>query len=127
MAFLDETGLAELWSLISAADSSVEASANAKAKIAIGSYAGTEKCGTSNKNSLTFDFTPKVVLIVCDSTSYIVPDVVYVWGSSVFTYVSMESKHSTVSVSGNTMTWYSSSANLQMNKSGATYRYVAIG
>lgn len=52
MAFLDETGLAELWSLVKAEDAK-------KVQMVTGSYTGT---GTKTK-SLTFDFVPKFVLV----------------------------------------------------------------
>lgn len=55
MAFLDETGLGELWSLIKAEDAK-------GAKIATVSYAGTETYGKDNPNSVTFDFAPDFVM-----------------------------------------------------------------
>ena len=60
MAFLDETGLAELWSLVKAEDAEVLASC---AKIVHGSYTGGNKSGSSYPNSLTFGFEPKVVFV----------------------------------------------------------------
>ena len=60
MAFLDEVGLAELWSLITAKDNALAAS---DVKIASGSYIGTGTYGSSNPSSLTFDFEPKVVML----------------------------------------------------------------
>ena len=60
MAFLDETGLAELWSLITAEDAeTLSAAISASPKIETGSYTGTN----SKSKALTFNFTPKVVLI----------------------------------------------------------------
>lgn len=64
MAFLDETGLAELWSLIKAED-------NKAPKVAVGSYVGTvsstkEKITTPTV-TLTMGFKPKLVIIM-DST-----------------------------------------------------------
>lgn len=53
MAFLDETGLAEVWSL-----------ANAKfPHVAIGRYMGTGTKGVNNPTTLTFDFAPKIVMV----------------------------------------------------------------
>ena len=47
MAFLDETGLAELWSLIKGEDAEFLASAlSADVKIGTGSYTGTGTYGT---------------------------------------------------------------------------------
>ena len=64
MAFLDETGLAELWSLVKAEDAK-------GVKIAAGSYVGTGTYGSSNPNSLTFDFVPKIVMLFTDKTGRI--------------------------------------------------------
>lgn len=127
MAFLDEVGLAELWSLIQAEDENLVASS---VKIATGSYKGTGTSGSSNKNSLTFDFKPKVVFIVCDggSGSSLIPVTMYVWGGTRMAVdLAASISESTVTVSGNTMSWYGGSANSQLNRSGDTFRYVAIG
>ena len=40
------------------------ANADTKAKIATGSYTGTGTYGSSNKNSLTFDFEPKLLVVL---------------------------------------------------------------
>jgi hypothetical protein len=48
MAFLDETGLAELWSLIQAEDVKYD-------KVAKGSYVGTGTYREGNPNSLKYD------------------------------------------------------------------------
>ena len=56
MAFLDETGLAELWAIIGDKYDS-------RANVAIGSYVGTGVCGADNPNSITFDFEPKMVWV----------------------------------------------------------------
>ena len=63
MAFLDDAGLATLWGLIKAQDSNVIAHADTKAQIAVGSYTGTDTAGSSNPNSLTFSFAPKLILL----------------------------------------------------------------
>ena len=122
MAFLDETGLAELWSLVR----------NADVKIATGNYTGTGTYGASKPNSLAFDFTPKVVFITIAGESASTPQIAcYVYGMSKMSIVSSNSNWSTlatVSTSGNTMTWYApANANQQMNNGEYTYHYVAIG
>ena len=57
MAFLDETGLAELWTLVKAEDAE-------RAEIEVKSYTGTGTYGSANPNSLTFNFVPKIVFIM---------------------------------------------------------------
>ena len=127
MAFLDETGLAELWSLIQAEDVKHD-------KIAKGSYVGTGKYGSSNKNSLTFPFEPKVLII---NVPYFSSNMYfwcpYVCGASqviVFNINDHGIFKINVTVSGNTISWYlvdNVNAAAQMNHSGTTYHYVAIG
>lgn len=98
-------------------------------KSASGTYTGTGTYGSSNPNSLTFDFTPKVVFIGT-STETNAAQIAYVWGSNVFAVaVNNGSVMNTVTVTGNTMSWYSASslADFQMNASGEVYHYVAIG
>lgn len=130
MAFLDETGLAELWKLIQAEDAEAVAD---KAKIATGSYTGTGTYGASNPNSLTFDFVPKVILFF-SSASVIYAGInnyplILLWGTTTQfgTTSSGTDKYSIVTYSGNTMSWYSLGTAGQFNVSGTTYKWVAIG
>lgn len=112
-------------------------------QIATGRYTGTGTYGSSNPNSLTFDFEPKMVIIwrtSSPSSSYgLRPSASSTaWDYSIF-YVKGQNKCSTrsgntdyvqeVSVSGNTFFWYTSSntAGGQLNESGVTYRYFVIG
>lgn len=141
---LDETGLAELWSLIKAGDAKA-------AKIVTGEYNGTgqyySKANNYYENTLTFDFEPKLVIIVAGSSS----DADGAYGGYSGTNEAMFlTKHRVirtsdatntlgygvyVKFSGNTVTWYSStSATCQGNDAtGASnenpvhYRYTAIG
>ena len=97
----------------------------AKANIATGTYTGTGTYGSSNTTKLTFDFEPKLVLVapVTNPSTY--------W--SIFSSLSNTSMvtrtdyTTPVSFSGNTMTWYGSSASQQHNESGVKYSYVAFG
>jgi hypothetical protein len=115
-------------------------------QIASGSYIGNGNYGQNNPNTLTFNFPPKVIMFhgkmraaknsagnyplfaLCDSGSYICSV-----GDNTNTYGVM-------SVSGNTVSWYTTNtydanyeeyASLvpcsQMNGEGETYYYVAIG
>jgi len=141
MAFLDETGLAELWSLVKAQDSGVTtamtALANTKAKIATGSYTGTGTGGESNPNSLTFSFAPKFVFIIPQSSNsdrywgaFIPPANVGLSSAS-----DSAERITNCSLSGNTLSWYyyqfgvdaNTTATRQLNQSGVAFQYVAIG
>lgn len=124
MAYLDETGLAELWRLIKAEDAKAP-------KIATGSYVGTGTYGSSNPCSLTFDFVPTIIFVQQLTGSwpiygaimvalYGVPQAVVARSSSVVT-------DNYLTWSNTKVSWYSSEDRYQqMNESGCTYKYVAI-
>ena len=99
-----------------------------KAKIETGSYTGTDVFGASDKNSLTFSFQPKVVMIH-DGSSGALGAFPYIWGCPDFVvvYGTNSKVAAPTTVSGNTMSWYSTSAQRQYNLSDTTYNYVAIG
>ena len=105
---------------------------------ALGTYTGTGDCGSSAPNTLTFDFEPKLVIIVGENrlgvfvrgstqglVSYFYPD----------TYRDVES----VTWSGNTMRWYilksygdgvtysSVFGHNQLNTANCTYYYYSVG
>lgn len=98
-------------------------------KIATGSYTGTGTYGASNPCSLTFNFSPKLV---------IVRHMVLMRGAG-NTFHSISSNGSSSSNAKNTAIWtetgvewycsqsYQPSASAQMNEEGAVYNYLAIG
>lgn len=113
------------------------------AKIATGSYAGTDKYGQSNPNSLTFDFAPKVIAIV----GYIQSSASFVdlfsgnageaWiihtGLLTTSYVQGagfgKDSYAKKSSDGKTVYWYGTSAANQYNYAmyGTVYHWIAIG
>ena len=133
MAFLDETGLAELWSQVD----------QKFGRFATGSYTGTSAYGESNPCSLTFEFEPKLVIFQMKNNmnKVLMLPVVYICGQPAFHVVekTMDGSQSStlngstaygniVSVSGGTLTWYSnSSSSCQLNTGGWVYTYIAIG
>lgn len=98
-------------------------------KIETGSYVGTGTAGGGTPNTLTFNFTPKLVCISSDgynqsvSTQFISPR------TNGYSLNGNGVKMLSVSWSGNSVSWYSSAnqALEQMNSSGITYGYIAIG
>lgn len=98
-------------------------------KIDTGSYTGTGTYGSSNPNSLTFEFVPKLVFVhkssdgrhrICaiNGDSECVSGIV---GSSQYVVkIAWENKK---------LSWYNSddSAMKQLNESGVVYNYIAIG
>lgn len=120
-----------------AINSLIENSKNA-AKIATGSYTGTGKCGQANPNSLTFDFAPKIVIVIQDKDSILPGSGVwngyaFIWTYGMgYTYLKSSNGQNTFNLSGNTLSWYqtydtSTYVKYQLNTSGTTYNYVAIG
>ena len=92
-----------------------------------GTYVGTGKYGESNPNSLTFNFDPVCVIAgrsaVLDRSSATQGCIIALKGTTV-----SASGVSSCIIDGNTMTWYSThSPGCQINSSGVTYGYIALG
>lgn len=146
MAFLDETGLAELWALIREKD----------VNIATGSYTGTDTYGSSNPCELTFDFAPKMVIMLgfVDGSGGYTPVFghyttlssqrhlavmtsnapsefanKYGFGYKLPTSgsTSQMGNYGRVTNGGKTFGWYAASAERQYNVVGQTYYYMTIG
>ncbi len=111
------------------------------ATILSGSYTGTNTSGAGNKNSLTFSFTPKLIVILRQATvggsnnSRECDAMIMAQGMTLaYPLNSVSSSYQnpcTVSWSGNTVSWYHTSGSIpQMNSSSngyVSYYYVAIG
>lgn len=115
----------------------------AKVQVATGSYTGTGTAGSGNKNSITFDFEPKLVFV---ATAYTAQLTNYYQGyfvrgcATAYAFAgNFSSNHNpsapnaavlNVTWSGNGLTWYhranTPQAVAQLNGS-YTYHYVAIG
>lgn len=138
MAFLDETGLAELWKLIKAEDAGAVAD---RSKIATGSYTGTGTSGSANPNTLTLGFKPKVLFVKArenngwrnDSTYRVFIDA-FMWTNGMTRCTTSSgiqgynrTNYFTVSETG--ISWYADSSyyGVQLNNSGTVYDYVAFG
>lgn len=122
-----------------------------RVRLASGTYVGTGKYGEDNKNSLTFPFPPKVVLIfrvagmgLMTGNQHSGVDISYSMiaaypASSTDVIGTLDGRPkgdpelytNTLSFSGNSMSWYTSgyrpSAQPQLNESGVVYGYYAIG
>lgn len=138
--YMDEARLEELWGLIKERDEAVAATANERAKIATGTYKGTGKYGASNPCIINCGFAPKFfVLMGFGSRSY--DRCVYI-GVKGFNYLVAHYSSQTVSgTASGTYSWWientftdsgvsyytAKGAAEQMNTSGATYYWVAIG
>ena len=100
-------------------------------RIATGSYTGTGTYGASNPCSLTFNFVPKLVAIVCDSSGSIYSYTILVHESP----IGMDGTGLHVSWDdvGKTVSWYTTESSssygpaYQLNHSRGEYHYAAIG
>lgn len=128
---------AALFGLTSAAvpDDVLALIATGRAQIEVGTYDGTGTYGSSNKNTLTFGFSPKMVIISGNGYSTVgrggfpwftgETSVVGYWGAN-SSGLWMDTV--TCAWNGNTVQWYSGTdATRQLNQSGKTYYYCAIG
>lgn len=118
--------------------------AESKAKIDVGSYVGTGTYGSSNPNSLTFGFEPKILIVSKRKTLYIYNDTIEpilvefltteyesqpvgAYNASGVVYMKKSSDGKTVSWYATSKEYASSVEALQNNVSGTTYYYIAIG
>lgn len=101
--------------------------------IEIGSYVGTGTFGSSNPNSLTFEFEPKLVFVHAGrfypgSNRW---EKGFIWAYKLsYTYVDGPTTNEKVQFTliDDTLSWYTeNSAMAQLNEFGITYYYIAIG
>ena len=104
-------------------------------QIAAGTYTGTGKYGSASPTSLTFPFQPKLVAI--QNRAGATPETE---DPSYFDYMMMilvrpvaqyrlcnGRSPTTITWSGNSVSWYADSYGQQLNASGRIYHYVALG
>lgn len=101
----------------------------------VGSYVGTGESGSSHKNSLTFPFVPKVVIVQASANSGVtqIAPSIFIHNAEYSSYVANPSYSLNLEWDdiNKTVNWYSlinpgSNADGQQNKSGVTYFYVAF-
>lgn len=123
---------AALFGLTSAAvpDDVLVAISNKMARVESGSYTGNGTYGSDHKNSITFSFIPKIVLITRANTGSGYPMLTpYMWGEDFFWTGNFSShQNATVTINDNTMYWYTGgNSSYQLNQNGNVYNFVAIG
>lgn len=99
-----------------------------KARVQVVSYVGTGTYGSSNPNSLTFDFVPKCVFLQC--VDYGPYRTFLIRGARYVNFKLSESTSSQNDISWNskTVSWFSTvGTSFQYNDSGRKYIAVAIG
>lgn len=146
MVIVDETGktLADVLAELAADDGQPEEPATQPSvQIASGTYIGTGTYGSFNPNRLQLEFAPKFLVVApqektssgieSDSAYGIASTPFIVWAGQPGSASSqgsgyVQSANNKVSVSGNSVSWYSSlSAEYQLNTRISTYYYFAIG
>ena len=109
-------------------DSALAALAAASPNFVVGTYVGTGTYGSSNPNTLTFSFKPKLAIIFTSEIQYgkllLAP---YNTGQKML-YLIDSNNRVYAQWSGNTLTWsvLENSAEGQLNSSGMTYYYIAF-
>ena len=102
-----------------------------KARVQMLSYVGTGTYGSSNPNSLTFDFVPKVVHIhrkAKNENDYYFCDFFLFYGIESDLTATYGTGWNTINWNAKTVSWYSTeNAQQQMNHSGEKFTAIAIG
>ena len=98
------------------------------ARIATGSYTGNGKYGENNANSITCGFTPKLVVVSVEQggNSLYRGGNAWVYGTK-NGLVGIGGDSATLTWSNAGLSWYSTSANMQLNADDGKYHWVALG
>lgn len=97
-------------------------------KVETGSYTGTNTYGSSNPNTLTFDFPVKVLIIRARTSNAADYGATIISGGEIpIESFSTNTRYIIVTSFGTTVSWYSDSAYMQLNIDNYSYDYVAIG
>lgn len=94
----------------------------------VGSYVGNGQYGSSNRNTLSFDFEPNFLFVQQSNGAYYM--VVVRDSNTAYQDMPGSTGGSTISViwSEKEVSWYSSGGqSVQMNSSGVVYNYIAFG
>lgn len=115
-----------------------------KARVQVVSYVGTGTYGSSNPNSLTFDFVPKVVMFLrgykkgstqfghltashSDDNKVVTPESLATTYTRFNGFGDSFGSYAKKSEDGKTIFWYNEQASTQGNNTGYTYYFLAIG
>ena len=146
---LDNTAVPDdAFSLIKTLLDTAQSTANGRARVSVGTYTGTGVFGINGKRTLTFDF-PAQFLIIYNPKGQLYSE----YGANKMAFLQVPRVESETDIqmyysgdpnyqvynkflyNGNKVSWYAyttaldygKSAEYQLNKSGTTYYYIAIG
>lgn len=107
-------------------DAALAAAGNCR--IVTGSYTGTGTSGVNGQNTLTFDFTPRIVFLNTElvNPSNTIPRY-FALLCPASKYAFDANHRGGVTWGENSVSWYSDGPSYQMNTEGTTYQYIAIG
>ena len=119
--YMDKPTLAQWNELVNAAAGGV--------RIETGTYTGTGTYNAVNKSSLTFDFAPKLVVILSSrQTTFFMMQGSEIGNCYFGNSGNVTCRNINVIWSGNTVSWYSNDGDhWQSNSQGFKYYYIAIG
>jgi len=104
---------------------------NMAAQCAFGTYVGTGTHGANHPNTLTFAFAPKFLVVAQHNGGYYIMALAGVSLPIYGTNSGGGYSNFSISFNGNTVSWYcggdASNVPNQLNSSGVTYHYFAIG
>ena len=111
----------------------LDARLGAMPRIAVGSYVGDGQSGADHPNTLTFDFTPALLIISKNDLSTIDPGILMIRGQTSvagFGYLPNASYSQNIKLTweDRSLSWYTTTGpSNQLNATGDTYCYFAIG
>ena len=121
--YMDKPTLAQWNELVNAAAGGV--------RVETGTYIGTGTYGSARRNTLTFDFPPKLLLVQRQGAQQY-GTLLALSGNDYVALIYRESNSAidlvSLAWSGNSVSWWNgNSATYQLNYEGSTYYYLAIG
>lgn len=126
---IDATELQAISDSIVNNEEAITAIGTQMAQIETGSYVGTGTFGASNPNTLTFSFSPKMVVVTAPSYDFATHLILIYDSPSTVSLRGGSSAFADISVSwaGTSVSFYSTNANNQLNGNGTAYYYCGIG
>lgn len=126
---IDATELQAISDSIVNNEEAITAIGTQMAQIETGSYVGTGTFGASNPNTLTFSFSPKMVVVTAPSNDFATHLILIYDSPSTVSLRGGSSAFADISVSwaGTSVSFYSTNANYQLNGNGTAYYYCGIG